>query len=451
MVHKQIKYSWIPKLYVVLIFLLSTDYTFTGNKTWSGSINTNWNMGANWDGGNVPAANDKAIIPTGLTRYPIVTNGTVSIKGIKITGTGSLTIKGGTINTSGKLEFLNTASPFGAVIQSGGTLNVRDLKFTGAGTFLQNENDGVSLLTVSHDYKNNGGGTFSSSGGTIQFIGLGGGGPDFSTGTNQFFNVIIDAAADSKFDNKANSKIKVAGNFTNNNSSLDVTSAEFTFNGAGPQDISSASTPANLLSTFGTLIINKPSGTAKLLSDIGVENTFILTTGTLDQNGKQFYVGSSSTPFPVELVSFNANIGDGRIMLNWLTATEINNFGFEVQRFIMADIWEILGFVEGHGNSNSPKDYSFVDKNPVGGSVFYYRLKQIDIDGQFEYSDIVEVELVPEKYALFQNYPNPFNPTTKIRYQLQKESKVKIKLYDILGAEVISLLNEKKEPGVYEV
>ena len=82
--------------------------------------------------------------------------------------------------------------------------------------------------------------------------------------------------------------------------------------------------------------------------------------------------------------------------------------------------------------------------------MFIYRLKQIDNDGSYEYSDEVEVEIIPTEYALYQNYPNPFNPTTKIRYQLPQESKVIIKLYDILGSEVITLLNEKNEPGVYE-
>jgi hypothetical protein len=83
--------------------------------------------------------------------------------------------------------------------------------------------------------------------------------------------------------------------------------------------------------------------------------------------------------------------------------------------------------------------------------VFIYRLKQIDTDGTYEYSDEIEVEIIPTEFALYQNYPNPFNPRTKIRYQLPKESKVTIKLYDILGSEVITLLNEEKEPGVYEV
>jgi len=169
--------------------------------------------------------------------------------------------------------------------------------------------------------------------------------------------------------------------------------------------------------------------------------------------------GSNNAPLPVELNSFTAEAIDFNVKLNWGTATEINNYGFEVERtrlrpsepdFAEAS-WETLGFVEGHGNSNSPKQYSYTDKNPIGGSMFIYRLKQIDFDGTYEYSDEIEVEIMPDEFALYQNYPNPFNPTTKIRYQLPRESKVIIKIYDILGAEVITLLNEEKEAGVYEV
>ncbi|HEY6437652.1 MAG TPA: T9SS type A sorting domain-containing protein, partial [Ignavibacteriaceae bacterium] len=154
---------------------------------------------------------------------------------------------------------------------------------------------------------------------------------------------------------------------------------------------------------------------------------------------------------PVELVSFTADFLDNKVRLRWQTATEINNYGFEVERKLNENDWNSLGFVEGYGNSSSPKAYLFTDNTLVGGSKFQYRLKQIDTDGQFKYSDIVEVEILPDRFDLFQNYPNPFNPTTKIRYQLPVESKVVIKIYDILGSEVVTLLNEEKEPGSYEV
>jgi hypothetical protein len=285
---KRSKYYWGLKIFTVLIFLFLVDFTIAGDKTWTGSTSSDWNLESNWHGGSVPAANDKAIIPTAHSTYPIIANGTVNIKDIKITGTGSITIKGGTVNVSGKLEFLNTTSPFGTVAQSGGTLNVKDLKFSGAGTFIQNENDGIALLTLSHDYKNNSGGTFNSSGGTIQFTGSGGGGPDFSTGTNQFFNVIIDAWVNPKFDNSGDGNISIAGDFKNNNSSLDVTNSTFTFNGSGDQTLYSASIPVPANTTFGDLVVSKSSGTLQLISDLAVDDTYTDPSSILDDNGFEF-------------------------------------------------------------------------------------------------------------------------------------------------------------------
>ena len=155
-------------------------------------------------------------------------------------------------------------------------------------------------------------------------------------------------------------------------------------------------------------------------------------------------------PLPVELCLFTATLLNNDVILNWKTQTEVNNFGFDVERKTDG-CWEKLGFVGGQGNCNSPKEYSYIDKNPIGGNKFLYRLKQIDNDGQFEYSDVVEVNLIPAVFALYQNYPNPFNPSTKIKYQLPKACKVQIKIYDLLGAEVQELLNESKEPGIYEI
>ena len=139
-------------------------------------------------------------------------------------------------------------------------------------------------------------------------------------------------------------------------------------------------------------------------------------------------------------------------MLNWTTETEVSNYGFEIQRRTFGDTeWTRIGFVAGNGNSNSPKHYSFIDENPVNGSKFDYRLKQIDTDGNYEFSNVIEAEIVPEEFVLYQNYPNPFNPVTKITYQISKESKVVIKVYDILGTEAVTLVNETKNPGYYEV
>ena len=139
-------------------------------------------------------------------------------------------------------------------------------------------------------------------------------------------------------------------------------------------------------------------------------------TGDISGDGTQ----CEMTPVPVELTSFTANVRENIVMLEWVTATEVNNYGFDLERQTgnkqsAVSNWEMIGFIEGHGNSNSPKQYSFTDKNLIGGSLFKYRLKQIDNDGTYEYSDEIEIEIIPTEFALYQNYPNPFNPSTKIR------------------------------------
>ena len=123
---------------------------------------------------------------------------------------------------------------------------------------------------------------------------------------------------------------------------------------------------------------------------------------------------------PVELNSFIGEEKNNQVTLNWVTETEVNNYGFEVERssssIILLQSWKKIAFVNGNGNSNSSKEYTYTDKNSTGGSKYQYRLKQIDNDGQFEYSKIVEVEMAPNEYALYQNSPNSFNPSKKISW-----------------------------------
>jgi hypothetical protein len=160
-------------------------------------------------------------------------------------------------------------------------------------------------------------------------------------------------------------------------------------------------------------------------------------------------------PLPVELSAFNAVQIGTSVLLKWRTATEINNFGFDVERALdlngSIQAWNKIGFVEGNGNSNSPKDYSFTD-NPATGNKYYYRLKQIDADGQTEYSSVISVDLnIPNKYALYQNYPNPFNPATSITYNLPADGIVSLKVFDLLGSEVVTLVSENQKAGAYTI
>jgi len=155
----------------------------------------------------------------------------------------------------------------------------------------------------------------------------------------------------------------------------------------------------------------------------------------------------SDPALPVELTSFSAKTIDGTVNLFWETKTEIDNYGFEIERSVAGAAWVKAGFVEGHGTSNSPKYYNFVDKEKLPGKVAY-RLKQIDNDGSYTYSHSVEVNAaLPATVTLEQNFPNPFNPETVIRYALPVAGDVSLKVYDATGRQVTTLVQKTQEAG----
>jgi len=207
----------------------------------------------------------------------------------------------------------------------------------------------------------------------------------------------------------------------------------------------------NAISTVNTIAI---SG-----SDIYIGGAFITIGGGSLQRSLALF---TDRVLPVELTSFIAKLINNKVNLNWQTATEVDNYGFQVQRTKdkvqskkeNESEWEEIGFVNGHGNNNSVKDYSFIDNLALNlNQKIYYRLKQIDNDGAFEYSSVIEVELnnIPTEFSLEQNYPNPFNPSTAVSYQLAVDSRVTLKVYDILGKEITTLVNEVKEAGNHQV
>ena len=161
--------------------------------------------------------------------------------------------------------------------------------------------------------------------------------------------------------------------------------------------------------------------------------------------------GYADPAIPVELASFSASVNSGKVVLNWITASELNNSGFQVERKSESSDWINLSFVPGKGTTTEVNNYVYTDDNPAAG-INYYRLKQIDFDGTYEYSDIVEVDLnVPFNFSLEQNYPNPFNPITTINFETAQKGIVTLKVYNILGSLIETLLNEERPAGRHSI
>jgi hypothetical protein len=185
----------------------------------------------------------------------------------------------------------------------------------------------------------------------------------------------------------------------------------------------------------------------------------VFNTGLSNSNGGVAVYRPTGVIIPVELIGLSIERLQSSVSISWSTSTETNNKGFDIERMIINinkengdQLWERIGFVEGKGSTTELQYYSYIDMNPPGG-IYKYRIKQIDYDGSYKYFELNEsIEIgLPEVFSLQQNYPNPFNPITVISYQPSAFSNVKLTVFDILGGEVTTLVNEEKEPGTYEV
>jgi hypothetical protein len=213
----------------------------------------------------------------------------------------------------------------------------------------------------------------------------------------------------------------------------------------------------------GTITLNYPQGNV-LNTFPGSKTLRILTSGNVTVGTYTINIqgqGPNGTPVhrrtvtldvivPVELVSFSAMKDKNDVVLTWFTATETNNSGFEVQRKTDGE-FESIAFVEGKGTTTEVQNYIFRDNNLLSDS-YTYRLKQMDYNGSFAYSDEVEIDIEqPSVFYLGQNYPNPFNPSTNIKYSIPAAGFVTLKVYDLLGREVSILLNEQHQAGTFDV
>lgn len=209
-----------------------------------------------------------------------------------------------------------------------------------------------------------------------------------------------------------------------------------------------------LWDTSGVLISRSPIGYQSYTTDgksgfiiAGTKEQFTVVAQQVNKYGQL-----GNVIIPVELISFNAEEENNKVKLTWITATETNNWGFNIERLTesLNESWERIGFLEGNGTTTEAKSYSFINNNVAEGT-YKYRLKQIDYDGTFKYSKEIEVEVnySPKEYILYQNYPNPFNSTTIIKYQIPGEGRVRINLYNILGEKIKTLYQGERNKGEY--
>jgi len=526
---------------------LSADYSF--GQTWDGSESADWNAAENWDSGIVPNGSNIVIITTvGVNFMPVISDDpTNTIEDITVQSGATLTQTGGTficnkflingtfnqsggtllsdqdlkiedggvLNQSGtgviQLDLLGTDPVKGIKFKEktqplgGGTgtqtgsaiIRCKDFKIESANSSFTQSGDG--LIFLNNDWKNLG--AFTSSGGTIQFGGVGGR-PDFSTGTNQFFNVIIDEGANPKFDNDPNGLIKVAGNWTNNSSiaSLTLNNTTVEFNGTSVQTIG-GSEPT----TFNSLTIINSSGDVNMSIDASVEGIFLFNNGKLNTGSNMLTLGTT----PGFLLGESA----GKYLVGNLTTTRVVGTGSSVLGNIgvslgagLDDLGSLTvtrisgpaGIISLNGNSGIARSWLISSTNPpINGRDITFSWvsdddnaveltnalifassdlgmswaavdegqdvssRSITIVNATEFlaytvgnennpTDVVNNEITnPYHFKLFQNYPNPFNPSTTIYFQIQDAGIVTLIVYDILGNEVATLVNENKEPGNY--
>ncbi|QKJ97754.1 MAG: T9SS type A sorting domain-containing protein [Ignavibacteriota bacterium] len=200
------------------------------------------------------------------------------------------------------------------------------------------------------------------------------------------------------------------------------------------ESIDTGNTWINIMSDVGTSFLNLYAPYNYFCVPIGVRG---LVMNYLD-----------TTIVPVELTGFKAELRNLNVLLSWQSATEKNNMGFEIQRSKNKVHWEVIGTVSGKGTTSERQNYSFEDTN-IENQMYFYRLKQIDYNGLFKYSNIIEIKIYLNNFELFQNYPNPTNPTTIIKYIVPLESFIEMYLYDIKGEKVSTLIYENTQAGIY--
>lgn len=491
-------YTADDEMYIDDFLIVHTAYT---NKVISTPTGGNWNSGSTWVGGKVPNANTRdAEIVAGATvtltgnttrNRATIVKGKLNCGNYYLSGSGSFTLSGGGELQIGSASGITLSGASGN-IQVTGTRYFNQLaSYIYSGNAAQVTGNGLPVILKNLNINNPAGVTLSSN--TIVSGSL-----DLDIGDlNTNGNSLTLGTSSTNPGTLAHNSLTISGSFNrwiSPSASLlfpvGTSSTKYTpvvlsnISGTGTFSVSAVAGPhPNVLGTNVLQMYWKLTNGGLTSADVtfnyldadvvGNESNYVI--GKYDGNWSfpggfinpttnqatilgvttfsDWSLGDQSA-LPVELSSFSASVAGSNVKLRWETATEVNNYGFEVERKVgslqsTVGNYEKVGFVNGNGNSNSPKNYSFEDKNVSAGK-YSYRLKQIDNDGQFEYSKSIEVEFgTPKKFELSQNYPNPFNPTTTIRFDIPEPSNVKLTLFNILGQEIKTLVNEFKESGIH--
>ncbi|MCX6163390.1 MAG: T9SS type A sorting domain-containing protein [Ignavibacteriae bacterium] len=241
--------------------------------------------------------------------------------------------------------------------------------------------------------------------------------------------------------------------YSNNTSVTDYLNRYWTVNQSGISDFSCDVTAqyltADVVGTESNIYAGKYNSSWIILNQADAVNHRL--TGTV--SGFSTFTGGQQGVMPVEISAFNSTVSGRDVKLNWVTSSETNNAGFEIQKSIFGNQnseWNKIGYINGNGTKNIPTNYNFTDTKLNSGK-YNYRLKQIDNNGNYAYhilNNSVEIG-VPTKFALMQNYPNPFNPKTKIDFQIPNDTKVTMKIYDVTGREIATLLNSEYKKADY--
>jgi hypothetical protein len=474
----------------------------SSNKILSTPTGGNWSSNSTWVGGNVPGQNQSVEIARGATvtltgnitnrNSSTIVNGTLVCENYYLSGTGDFLLGGSGTLKIGSANGITTVDSKGNVQMTGTRTFNQYANYIYNGGTAQVTGDGLPSSVKGLTINNSAGVTLSHNTSVNGVLNLNSG--DLLTNSN----TISLGTSITNLGTISNSSGKIVGNFSrwiSNSASIlfPVGTAPLKYTpvtlnnvvGSGTVNVSAfagahPNAPgANVLQMYWKLInggITSTDLTFNYLDAdvVGDETQYELgkydgnwifpsptiidyAANTVRINGiNSFSDWTLGEPvaLPVELSSFTALVKNNFVILNWTTQTEVNNYGFEIERTSnvkgqMSDSWTKIGFVNGNGNSNSPKSYSYEDKNVTAGK-YSYRLKQIDNDGQIEYSKTIEVEFNGfNKFELSQNYPNPFNPATTIRFNIIEAGMVKLTLFNILGQELRTVLNEYKESGVH--